>query len=339
MSDADQGVSQSYDAQSAAEAFIDRLDPMDSAEQPEDELAGDDDEGELLDLDEGDELDDTDETDADDDTDDDADEDDDGDGEEDDDTDAELFEVVIDGQTQKVNREELVAGYQRQADYTRKTQELAAQRQQAEQYLQQNHQYLTQQTQQLSALTELLEQQTIADKNIDWDRLSQEDPAMYIRMKEAAGQRKELFNQALQQQEQVKQYEATLQQQKHAEYVESQRQALMQEWKHWADPEVAKREQSEIRDYLLSNGIPESDVRNLADFNVLKLVDKARKYDQLKNKNPRTKQRLRDAPKVIKPKSTKTRTEQRKTSQSAKHKRLKQTGSVQDAASLLFDRV
>ena len=42
------------------------------------------------------------------------------------------FEVVVDGQKVKVKQSELLAGYQRQADYTRKTQELAEQRRQAD---------------------------------------------------------------------------------------------------------------------------------------------------------------------------------------------------------------
>lgn len=40
----------------------------------------------------------------------------------------EVLDVVIDGKTVKMSKNELIAGYQRQADYTRKTQELAAER-------------------------------------------------------------------------------------------------------------------------------------------------------------------------------------------------------------------
>lgn len=40
----------------------------------------------------------------------------------------ELLDVVVDGKTVKMSKSELIAGYQRQADYTRKTQELAAER-------------------------------------------------------------------------------------------------------------------------------------------------------------------------------------------------------------------
>ena len=42
------------------------------------------------------------------------------------------YEVVVDGQKVKVKQSELLSGYQRQADYTRKTQELAEQRRQVD---------------------------------------------------------------------------------------------------------------------------------------------------------------------------------------------------------------
>ncbi len=42
------------------------------------------------------------------------------------------YEVIVDGQKVKVKQSELLAGYQRQADYTRKTQELAEQRRQTD---------------------------------------------------------------------------------------------------------------------------------------------------------------------------------------------------------------
>ena len=42
------------------------------------------------------------------------------------------YEVVVDGQKVKVKQSELLAGYQRQADYTKKTQELAEQRRQVD---------------------------------------------------------------------------------------------------------------------------------------------------------------------------------------------------------------
>lgn len=337
MAQEDQGEVQSYyDTAEASEAFLDILDPMDSDEQPDDEDAGDLDE----DVDQDDvDTDESDQEDGDEEDLDDSDSDDTDDEADDDESDEEQIEVTIDGEKTTVSLSELRDGYQRQADYTRKTQELATQRQQFEAYANQNVQNLQQQTQHAQALTQLLEQQVVADQNIDWDRLSYEDPTQYIRMKEQVGQRRELLNQAKQQHEQVKQQEQQLAQQKHAEFVEAQRQALFQEWPHWKDPEVAKREQTVMRDYLLSNGIAESDVQALADFNVIKLVEKARKYDELQSKKPLTQKRLREAPKVVKPKAAKSRKEQRQITQTAKHQRLKKSGSVQDAAALIYDLV
>jgi transcription initiation factor TFIIIB Brf1 subunit/transcription initiation factor TFIIB len=43
-----------------------------------------------------------------------------------------IFPVVIDGQKYEVNQNELINGYQRQADYSRKTEELSIERKQQE---------------------------------------------------------------------------------------------------------------------------------------------------------------------------------------------------------------
>lgn len=50
----------------------------------------------------------------------------------DDDTSDETFTVTVNGEEIEVTRDELLAGYSRQSDYTRKTQELAAERQRLE---------------------------------------------------------------------------------------------------------------------------------------------------------------------------------------------------------------
>ena len=45
----------------------------------------------------------------------------------------ELYAIKIDGEEQQVSLEELQQGYQRQADYTRKTQEIAVERERLQQ--------------------------------------------------------------------------------------------------------------------------------------------------------------------------------------------------------------
>ncbi len=340
----DQANEQSYDVAEAADAYLDILAPEDSAEQPTAENA--DEPEEVIEAeDESAELDGDDDSDVDEDEtelDDDEESDEEVDEDEDESPVYELGDddlVTIDGQ--QITFKELREGSLRQADYTRKTQELAAQRQQFEQWAQQQGQGFEQQSQQLNALGQMLEQQVLADDQINWQQLASEDPSTYIQLKEQSQQRRDILNQLINHQ-QSQQYQQQVQtQEQHKQFVESQRQELlsMPAFKHWSDPQKAATHQSQMREYLLNAGLPESDVKGISSAKVLSLVDKAMKYDQLQASKPRTNKKVRQAPQMVKPKSRKSKNAQRQQQVTAQRKRLSQTGSLEDAASLLFDRV
>lgn len=346
----DQATEQSYDTvDDAANALMDVLDPMDSDEQPETEDAGEQDVDVDLEDDIQDEVDDdSDDTDADEDeVDPDEDEESDEDSDEDEDDaedEPEAYElgdddlVTVDGQ--QITFKDLKEGQLRQADYTRKTQELATQRQQVEQWAQQQGQAIEQQSQRLMAMGQMLEQQVLADENIPWQQLAQDDPSAYIQMKEQASQRRDLLNQLVHMQGQTQQEQQQKVMQEHKQYLEQQRQELLKNpsFQHWNDPEKAATHKQKIIGYLQDAGVPEIHIKNLADASIMSIVDKAMKFDDLQAKRPRTTKKVKKAPQMVKPKARQTKNAQRRDKVSAQRKRLQQTGSVQDAAGLLMLR-
>lgn len=129
----------------AADAFAEMLGARDEANPPTDEAPAEDttdevddpeqaevDDPDLIDLD-ADELDELEPDEADEDVEDDDTEGEDGDDEETSDEDAETYVVKVDGEEIEVTLDEALQGYQRDADYRRKTQALAEQRRQFEQ--------------------------------------------------------------------------------------------------------------------------------------------------------------------------------------------------------------
>ena len=90
------------------------------------------------------------------------------------------YTVKVDGKDVEVTQEELLAGYSRQADYTRKSQVQSEQRQKADAEL-----AATQQERQ-RYLSQLEQFNTQADSKIDelaktvWTRLKEEDPTEYM---------------------------------------------------------------------------------------------------------------------------------------------------------------
>jgi hypothetical protein len=105
-----------------------------------------------------------------------------------------LYDVTVNGNNQKVNLNELMKGYSRESDYTKKTMDLSNQRKEVES-LQDNlkkefeavKSSRNQYAEQLQVLTQNLQQQ---EQNIDWDNLYQTDPAEYVKLKAESDKKK-----------------------------------------------------------------------------------------------------------------------------------------------------
>ena len=110
-------------------------------------------------------------------------------------TSQELYKVVVDGQEQEVTLDELTKGYSRQSDYTRKTEKLSQDRKSVEElkneYTRQNEEAKIKRDQyekQIQVLTEQLKQSE--PSKVDLDRLYEDDPAEYVRVKAEQDRRK-----------------------------------------------------------------------------------------------------------------------------------------------------
>ena len=187
----------------------------------------------------------------------------------------ELYKVVIDGEEVEVSLDELQKGYSRQSDYTRKTQQLAQQRKEAE-ALQQDY---AQRVQQLNQFAENLQQQPdipepqwTADPQA-WERLRHEDPVQFVLEKDAARDR-EIARQQRQQQIQYLQSEqAQLQQQQFAQHLDGQRQQLNELIPAWSDKETAKSEKQELRKWASdAYGLTEQDLSQAYDARLVKIL-------------------------------------------------------------------
>jgi len=93
-----------------------------------------------------------------------------------------VFTVKVDGKEVEVSLEELQKGYSRTQDYTRKTQQIAEVRKQAEAELQSVRAEREQYAQLLGALEAQVQQ--AAQPNINWDQLRNEDPIEYVTQRE-----------------------------------------------------------------------------------------------------------------------------------------------------------
>tara|TARA_R110000822_G_scaffold54694_1_gene139846 strand:- start:546 stop:1547 length:1002 start_codon:yes stop_codon:yes gene_type:complete len=250
-----------------------------------------------------------------------------------------IFNVSIDGEDTEVNHNELIKGYQRQSDYTRKTQSLADDRKGFEEQKAQ----LAQERQQVLAM--LQKQQTTnngeLDKfnNVDWAELKEYEPDKYLMMREE--QREAVTNIQTQQQEQdrlaqAQQQDFGVQMQR---YLAEEDAKLVDQIDGWGNPESKKAVQSDIASYAKQVGYSDEELGNLADSRALLLMHKARLYDQMQGsgKNLVSKKKAKAVRRVVSGGKPATNAQKESKRAADLRSRAKQSGSVDDAAAAFMD--
>ena len=244
------------------------------------------------------------------------------------------YTIKVDGKDVEVTLDELQAGYSRQADYTRKSQVLAEQRKKADEELaatqQERQRYLSQ-----------LEQFNIqADSKIeelaktDWTRLKEEDPTEYMLKRD---QYRELQDNKRMVEEEQKnlQYKQQLEHEaKWQEELGRQQQLMAEKLPEWVDPDKGPKLKQSIKTFAVKKGFTEQEVNSLIDARSVDVLHKAMLYENLlaaKISNKKTKV----VPKVQKPGSPATKGEISSDKVKAQRARLRKTGHVNDAKSVI----
>jgi len=238
------------------------------------------------------------------------------------------FTVKVDGQEVEVTQEELINGYSRQQDYTRKTQELSQQRK----IIEEQQAELAQRDAIYSQLLPKMEAQLNASlgEEPDWNALYEDDPVGYVRQKQLWDEQKEKLKAVQAEQERLQQ-ESFIQQQKLIQQqVEEGQQKLLELIPEWQNPEVAAKEKAEIAKHAMDVlGYSQEEVNSVYDWRALLGLRKAWLNDKIAEtvkKKPTQKAPAR----VARPGTTnrpKTTTPVKRAKQ-----RLAKTGKTSDAA-------
>lgn len=243
----------------------------------------------------------------------------------------EKYTVKVDGEEIEVTREELIKGYQREADYTRKTQKLASERKAVEGELTAIKSEREQYSQLLGALQQKL--QELEPPEPDWQRLEDEDPLEYARQW-THHQRRQQQRSAIAAEQQRLMMLRQAEQQQHLEAVlQSEAQKVISSIPEWKDEKVLKADRQGLLEYGNRLGFAPEELNSITDSRAVLALYKAYKYDQLMAKKPETQAKVKAAPKMAAPGSVGTAPKKVNDVTRAKQ-RLAQSGSVRDAASL-----
>jgi hypothetical protein len=210
----------------------------------------------------------------------------------------ELYEVKLGDRVEKVTKDELLRGYQRQSDYSRRMNEVSEQRRAAEAAAQtvaaERQHYATQLDQVAAVLQASLPPRPPME-------MRDADPIGYQNAKEdweiRVGQLQAVLSERDRAQQHQQQHFAQMQQQSLAQA----RERLVEMLPEWKKPEVAKAEQPKIAEHLRAIGYADHEIAAAADPRAVLMARESMLYRQLMASKPSVQNKLATAPRMVRP--------------------------------------
>jgi len=209
-----------------------------------------------------------------------------------------MFDVPVGSETKKLSLKELRAGYMMQQDYTRKTQEIAKQREEVQaQARQATEQAVKPYVERLQVFQKAV-QATVAPElgNVDWNKLATEDPAEYVRLSNRAKQVNDVLSAAQQEINRVhgeqQQQEQTRLTEKAAKAVE----ALQKDIPEWGSAVYQDLMKTAIEKY----GYTPEEIAKETDPRIFKLLNDAKGQRAIQDAKPIVAKKVAVVPKVVK---------------------------------------
>tara|TARA_R110000803_G_scaffold5203_3_gene17256 strand:+ start:376 stop:1401 length:1026 start_codon:yes stop_codon:yes gene_type:complete len=245
-----------------------------------------------------------------------------------------VYTIKVDGKDVEVTLEELQNGYSRQADYTRKSQVLAEQRKKADDELATTQQERQRYSQALEQLGDSTDYEISQFKNVDWTKLKDDDPMAYMQQKDALRDLQDSKRTLADEKVKIaaqnqKDYEANFNKTR-----QDQLQILTEKLPEWVDPVKGTKLKADVKNYAIGEGFSEQEIDMLMDARSIKVLNDARKYNELlRSKISNKKQKI--VPKMQKPGSPQSKEDNRSDKMKAQRARLKKSGHLSDASSVI----
>ena len=241
-----------------------------------------------------------------------------------------LHQVIVNGEKIDVDLEELKAGYQKDADYRRKTEELAIEKRElkAEEDRLKN-QYSTKMDD-LNSLVATLNAEINNDMNSkELDALWEEDPTEAAKVDRRIQKRKNTIQQA---QQKLRDH----QQAQFQEILREEQKKLHLKHPEIADPIKGATVKSNIMNYLSSKGFSNEDVARIYDSRYFDVIMDGMNYNKSKSVKPGLVSKKVKPTKFVKSGIKSTKEELNSKTRLNQIKTLKKSGSPKDATDLLL---
>ncbi len=251
----------------------------------------------------------------------------------------ELFDITINGKTQKVNLDELKEGYSKGSDYTRKTMELSEQRRSIDTELDtisKDKEAVKKMRDDYAQKLQVVEQNLQTDDNIDWVALAQSDPTDYAIKKAEYDRKKELQSQVQQERQKLAEQQRKEQEQIYQNHIQNERGKLIEAMPIFGDEKKAPKIMKDIGEFAMKQGYTEQEVNMVVDHRAVKTLHDAMKYNQLLERKNLKDKKVKPANRVV---SSEGKNETKSTDKvlrvNDRMKQLKKSGNIKDAQKVL----
>lgn len=237
-----------------------------------------------------------------------------------------LYRVIINGEEMEVPLSDLIAGFQRQSDYTQKTQALADQRRQVEAQVAELSGERAKYAAALPQLEEMLSQAFYPEPSPNQFK-NQTD---WLVAREQWRDHKAKIDAVKVERQRIQQEQYQAAQAQWQQLVHSENERLLKLLPEWADADKRQAEVGSLNGYLRQMGYSDQELGKIIDHRAIIIARKAQQYDDLMASGKRVKAKAQKGKKTLEPGTQEMRSKQPETKK--RLERLKQTGSIDDAA-------
>ena len=243
------------------------------------------------------------------------------------------YSVKVAGQEFNVTLDELRNGYSRDADYRRKTEDLAYDKKQFQTESEKQRQDYSTKLGELNQMMSVAQQQLNAEINsADLEKLYEEDPTEAARIEHRLKKKQEKLNQAMEktQSEQKKQFDG---------FLQDQQRKLVQKMPEFSNPEKASQLKSSMKNTLNSYGFNDQEIAQVYDHRIVMLVNDAMKFRSMQKAKPNMAKKISKPGKVFSSGVKQSKADINLKTRKDKLSRLRKSGSTKDAASIFLDMI
>ena len=244
--------------------------------------------------------------------------------------DTNLYQVIVNGEKIDVNLDELKAGYQKDADYRRKTEELAFEKREVKSEKDRLEKKYSTRMDDLNSLVVTLNAEINNDMSSkELDRLYDEDPTEAAKVERKIRRRKESIQQA---QQKLKAH----QQSQFQELLLEEQKKLHLKHPEIIDPLKGNQVKSDIVSYLNSKGFSNEDIGRIYDARYFDVIFDGMNFKANKSAKPVLATKKVKPSKFVKSGTKVTKEDENSQDRLNKIKSLKKSGKPKDATDLLL---